>query len=173
MSKQQWTYYIYYTTDGEVYAYTDDKKISKHFWSERDHKYFAKKECKLTTVDIESLYDYYPEAVLGIVELSKIPLAITMMERVTLYQYISSTEIVTIPLSAYVTPDAFTDELRDALEAIGYVEAYEYYRTGEPIHMHIDPLLTFIHLYKHTLNTTEGGGIFEIISVLLNEQSGD
>lgn len=163
-----WTYYIYYTSDGEVYAYTDDKQLGGKFYSERSHKLFYSKKVKLKSEDIQELYDLYPESVLKIVTLSGVSLAVTIMEQITVDQYIAQTEIVTLPLLAKVNPVIFTDKIQEALRVVGYVDAYNHYNNGSINTIELDPLLVFVHLYKNTLNWSKGSGILESISILLN-----
>lgn len=169
MQKLRWTYFIYYTSDGEVYAYTDDVSMHKQFKLERDMKQFYYKKCSLTSEDIRSLYDYYPEAVMKTSALSGVPLVVTLMEQITVDQYSVNCE-VSIPTIACINPDVFTDEVREALEIVGYIDAYNYYMHGnnKGSVFSVDPLLVFLHLYGKTLNWKKGGGIVEVVRLLLN-----
>lgn len=168
MREQRWTYYIFYRDDGEVYAYTDDKELSKKFYTERSHQKFLYKHRDLSSKDIKELHEFYPEAVLKMVTLSNVPLALTMMEQITVAQYTVHSEVVAIPLIAKINPEIFTDRIQKALKVIGYVDAYNFYHNGGSNNIELDPLLVFVHLYKDTLNWSKGGGLLESVSILLN-----
>lgn len=168
MQKRLWTYYIYYSVDDlSVYGYTDDKSVANDFWMERNHSVFARKKVKLSSRDLDELHDEYGSARISIWELSGVPLALTHMEYMTVMQYATQLQITGVA-SCSVDPDVFTDSLRKSLDRLGYSKMHAMWKKGGYTDINISPLLVFLKLYNDTLNKSEGGGIFEIISLLLS-----
>lgn len=173
MQEQRWTYYVYYTKDDlELYGYTDRKKVAKNFQMERDPSMFFRKKVELSSKDLAELHDAYSYAVIDMWELSGVPLALTHMEYMTVMQHTTQLQI-TGAAACSVTPDVFSDKLRRSLDRLGYSRLHALWKDGEYSDIAISPLLVFLKLYGDTLNKTKGGGIFEIISLLLSRRRSD
>jgi hypothetical protein len=168
MEERRYTYYIYYTNDGEIYAYTDNKEYAKAFKQQRNPKKFYQKKIELTSEDLKELHNYYPESLLmeerfelGDKELI---LILAMMEHVTILNYSVQCTTVNMPVAAWVPPQIFQDDIVDVLKEIGYVNAYGCTKGVCKFTPKVSLISCFLYLYSNTINWKEGG-IFEVLHV--------
>lgn len=172
MGRKFYKYYIsYLKEDGEVYAYTDDKKLAKKFKRTRNPDLFLHKVCQLTSEDLHELHIDYPGALIKVepflIEGVAVDIPLTQTESITVMNY-SAKLIVELPSVATINPDIFSDEVYEALKTIGYVDCYKYFNgLIDDLDIEVDKLEVFHRLYPNMLNL-KGGNMLETLSVLLD-----
>jgi hypothetical protein len=153
-------YYIFYTNDGEIYAYTDNKSFAKSFKQQRNPKKFYLKKILLSSEDLKELHDYYPESVLMEQDFevgSKIiTMIVAMMEHVTILNYSVQCTTVNMPVAAWVPPQIFESDITDALKEIGYVNAYGCTKGVCRFTPKVSLISCFLYLYSNTINWERG-----------------
>lgn len=132
-------YYMYYKIneddDYDLYSYTDDKKISEMFESQRNMKKFKKITKKLDTKGIHELAEDYQGLILEIFTINfydydndkTIPVkyALTTMEKLDFIYYSSNTSL-TVYKNVWTNPLIFNKEIRNALFDLNYHKYYLY-----------------------------------------------
>lgn len=166
-------YYLFYRSDGEVMAYTDDSQIADNFSRVRSKQSYYQKKRKLMAEDLKSLHTKYPEALLKWVKLFMggyyVSLALTVSEELTVTHYVNQAIFVDIPMHISVPSSIFEDDIQVALDVIGYTRIYHYiHNNTKYVELKPNYLSCFLHLYRDTIDW-KGDGIYEAISLLHRE----
>lgn len=176
MEEKLYKYYFYYLIDDdktELYAYTDNKKISEEFKLQRNMNKFIYKKEKISREELNKLAtdipDLYLEVVDGITEkrghgspIEKISIAMTRLETMSVIS--TSNDIIYSKIwgNTYINPFIFKNDILFALQRIYYVNGYMTYFNKNDLELDVfdvdvyndfdfDLFNTFVYLYGDTL----------------------
>ena len=174
MKNDKFKYYLFYRTyensEPELYGYTDDKEVAKHFKKERDKNKFVCKVHECTHKDIKMLHDEYPGSEIlicsdfsskkrghgsGMVDVS---IAMITDEYHTIISNFDS--LVNFGFASYAIypPVLFNKDIKRALKYIDYFEWNKLYEAGETdvgTDYTVDVVETFIYFYGKLLGGEE------------------
>lgn len=152
-------YTLFYSVDdGELYAYTDNRKFACKFRNTRKKNIFVEKRRKLTSKELRFLNEEYPGGLLKETHYKigdlDFPIITTTMEYVTVLNWGVQVVEQELPLiTMTISPKIFEDWVIDALDKIGYLALWRYITNQTSTSLPISPnyFMCFVHLYGKTL----------------------
>jgi hypothetical protein len=158
---KEYKYWLYYDSNGELYAYTDDKKIKKDFEYDRDMRMFKSKKKNLTREEVNILAKNNSERKLVLEDLRgysngeifTTKMAITGLEKLTIHNESASLLYYDIFPLAEVSPYIFKEDIVEALYILKYLHVHEAYEDCRHTESIPDSILTIEDEFKiNTLN---------------------
>lgn len=158
MIESYYKYWLYYTNNGRLTAYTSEKELAKLFESQRNFKYYNKDKKDISRSEVNYLAKNCYGQTLRKVYLKtqdqlKIPVVITENERMITQSESASIYNELRVLAFDLNPNKFNDKLREALLNIGIGELYseidKFYlpKSYKHVEFNIDELEIFLQRF--------------------------
>ena len=156
-------YYIFYKrSDGDIYAYTDNKEYYKKFKEQRNMKNFIYKKKELTGEQVSELAREYNNGILENCSLkysdngkiSHIKMIITKMEKFAIMNESSDLLACGIYQYAWIPPEIFNDEIIKSLKILNYTKCHNLLSKGNSffeIFTEADELGIFLRQFSDTI----------------------
>ena len=156
-------YYIFYKrSDGDIYAYTDNKEYYKKFKEQRNMKNFIYKKKELTGEQVSELAREYNNGILENCSLkysdngkiSHIKMIITKMEKFAVMNESSDLLSCEIYQYTWISPEIFNDEIIKSLEVLNYTKCHNLLSKGNfyfEVFTEADELGIFLRQFSDTI----------------------
>ena len=132
-------YYVFYKRrDGDIYAYTDNKKYYRKFKEQWNMKEFIYKKKELTREQVSELAREYNDGILEDCSLkyckdgkiSSINMILTKMEKFSVITESSDLLACGIYQYAWIPPEIFNDEIIKSLKILNYTKCHNLLSKG-------------------------------------------